>query len=243
MAEAYAGLAWANELARRGFAVLVPDAFAFGSRRVRLADVPDILRPPAASDDDSVEAVERYNAWAGEHETVMAKSLFAAGVTWPGVWLAEDLVALDILCSRYDVDAARVGCGGLSAGGLRTVYLAGLDDRIACAVCVGMMTTWRDFVLDISARHTWMAYVPHLPRALDYPEILGLRAPLPTLVMNNSDDHLFTLSEMQRADEMLANVYQRFGAGDRYRCSYYPGPHKFDRAMQDEAFAWWEKWL
>ena len=32
----YGGLSWANELARRGFAVLVHDAFAFGSRRVRV---------------------------------------------------------------------------------------------------------------------------------------------------------------------------------------------------------------
>ena len=24
---------------------------------------------------------------------------------------------------------------------------------------------------------------------------------------------------------------------------YYPGPHKFDAQMQDEAFAWFDKWL
>ena len=36
----YSGLAWANELARRGYVVLVHDTFTFGSRRVRLADVP-----------------------------------------------------------------------------------------------------------------------------------------------------------------------------------------------------------
>ena len=31
----YDGLAWANQIARRGYAVLVPDAFPFASRRVR----------------------------------------------------------------------------------------------------------------------------------------------------------------------------------------------------------------
>src|SRR6478752_1741776 len=31
----YGGMAWANELARRGYVVLVHDAFAFASRRVR----------------------------------------------------------------------------------------------------------------------------------------------------------------------------------------------------------------
>ena len=37
--EYYGGLSWANELARRGFAVLVHDAFAFASRRVRVGDL------------------------------------------------------------------------------------------------------------------------------------------------------------------------------------------------------------
>ena len=71
----------------------------------------------------------------------------------------------------------RIGCGGLSGGGLRTVYLGGLDPRIDCAVCVGMMTTWRDYLLNVSSTHTWMAYIPGLPHDLDYPEILGLRVP------------------------------------------------------------------
>ena len=41
---AYGGAAWANRLARRGYAVLVPDAFAFGSRRIRVADLPAAIR-------------------------------------------------------------------------------------------------------------------------------------------------------------------------------------------------------
>jgi dienelactone hydrolase len=71
--------------------------------------------------------------FAAEHEHLVAKSLFCAGTTWPGVFLAEDRRALDYLCSRPDVNASKVGCCGLSGGGLRTVYLAGNDDRIACA--------------------------------------------------------------------------------------------------------------
>jgi dienelactone hydrolase len=61
----------------------------------------------------------------------MSKSLFSAGATWPGVFPAEDQRALDYLCARPDGDATRVGCGGLSGGGLRTVYLTGLDPASA----------------------------------------------------------------------------------------------------------------
>ncbi|MBN1977402.1 MAG: hypothetical protein JW918_08370 [Anaerolineae bacterium] len=240
----YGGVAWANELAKRGYAVLAPDVYAFASRRVRLGDVPERIRDGLTVQDSGDPAdIAAYNRWAGEHESIMAKSLFCAGTTWPGVFLAEDQCALDVLCARDDVDAERVGCGGLSGGGLRTVYLGGADPRIRCAVCVGMMTTWRDCLLNKSHTHTWMVYVPLLPPELDYPEILGLRVPLPTMVLNNIDDALFTLSEMERADGILREVYAKAGAEERYRCNFYPGPHKFDLEMQDDAFGWFDRWL
>lgn len=242
--DAYEGLAWANELAHRGYLVLVHDAFAFNSRRVRLADVLPELHGLLKNDaDDSPAGVAAYNDWAADHEHIMAKSLFSAGTTWPGVFATEDRVALDVLCARPDVDPERVGCGGLSGGGLRTVFLAGLDERIRCAVCVGMMTTWRDYLLSKSWTHTWMCYVPLLPRDLDYPEILGLRAPLPTMVINTRDDPFFTRSEMERADRMLAAVYAASGHGENYRCNWHPGHHQFNRAMQAEAFGWLDHWL
>jgi cephalosporin-C deacetylase-like acetyl esterase len=67
-----------------------------------------------------------------------------------GSFLCRRHKALDVLCSRDDVDVDRIGCGGLSGGGLRTVFLGGLDPRIKAAVCVGFMTTWKDFLLNIS---------------------------------------------------------------------------------------------
>ena len=85
----YGDRAWANELAKRGYAVLVHDTFAFGSRRVRLADVPDAIRNGLNDENPEDPAnIEAYNRWAGGHEAIMAKSLFCAGTTWPGVFLA-----------------------------------------------------------------------------------------------------------------------------------------------------------
>ena len=245
----YSGRAWANELAKRGFVVLVPDAFVFGSRRVKYEDVSEIPRQGLTVDgktDDPSEQetyITKYNRWAGLHEHVLSKSLFCAGTTWPGVFLAEDQRALDVLCARDEVDAERVGCSGLSGGGLRTAYLGGLDSRIACAVCVGFMTTWNDFLLNKAYTHTWMTYIPRVPEYVDFPEILGLRTPLPTLVLNNREDQLFTLPEMQRADTILQEVFAKAHASDRYQANFYPGPHKFDASMQADAFAWLERWL
>jgi dienelactone hydrolase len=240
----YGGVSWANELAKRGYAVLVHDAFAFASRRVRVGDLPPVVRKDLKEvNRESEDEIKAYNQFAADHEELMSKSLLCAGTTWPGVFTAEDQRALDYLGSRPEVDPGRLGCAGLSGGGLRTCYLAGLDDRIRCACCVGMMTTWRDYLLNKCYTHTWMIYIPGLASDLDYPEILGLRVPLPTMVLNDTEDQLFTLPEMRRADRILSEVYAKAGASDHYQCSFYPGPHKFDRPMQAEAFAWFDRWL
>ncbi len=240
----YGGAAWANELAKRGYVVLVHDTFAFGSRRMRAADLTDRIKDDLVeSKPESEEEIEAYNRFARDHEHIIAKSLFCAGTTWPGVFVSDDQRALDVLSARADVDPERVGCCGLSGGGLRTLFLTGADERIRCSCAVGMMTTWRDYLLHKSHTHTWMCYLPGLPPDLDYPEILGLGAPNPILVLNNNQDQLFTLPEMQRADRILTEVYAKAGAPDRYNASFYDGPHKFDREMQTEAFAWFDRWL
>ncbi len=242
--EYYGGVAWANEIARRGYAVLVHDTFPFASRRVRVADVPERIRQggvdPEPADE---EGIRKYNAFAAAHEHIMEKSLISAGTTWPGVYLPEDQRALDVLASRSDVDPARIGCAGLSGGGMRTVFLGGLDSRIRCAVAVGFMTTWRDFLLDKCFTHTWMTYVPLLPRELDFPEILALRAPAATMVLNCTEDALYTVPEMKRADAILRDTFSRGGAAEMYNSKFYPGGHKFDLEMQRDAFAWFDQHL
>jgi dienelactone hydrolase len=264
----YGGRPWANELARRGYAVLAHDVIPFGSRRVvpsqlpgyvvrRLAAAPGEMEELTAADiadarpdpawdvppEEPREALARYEAFAGRHEEVLARSLFAAGTSLPACYLGEDRVALELLARRPEVDRERLGCCGLSGGGLRTVFLAGLEDRVRCAVCAGFMSSWRDFVLNKSFTHSWMLYVPGLARSLEFPEILGLRAPLPSLVLATAQDPLFTLGETRAAGGTLERLYAAAGAPERFALSVYPGPHCFDLPMQEEAFAWLERWL
>src|SRR4051812_39354258 len=240
----YGGAAWANEIAKRGYVVLVHDTFPFASRRVKVSEVPQRIQAGGVDPSpDDPEGIAKYNAFAAAHEHIMEKSLLSAGTTWPGVYVTEDQRALDVLCARPDVDAKRVGCAGLSGGGMRTVFLGGLDDRVRCAVAVGFMTTWREFLLDKCFTHTWMTYVPLLPRDLDFPEILALRAPAATMVLNCNEDALYTVPEMRRADWMLRETFEMGRAAEKYRCEFYPGGHKFDLEMQKDAFNWFDQHL
>jgi len=105
------------------------------------------------------------------------------------------------------------------------------------------MTTWKDFLLYKTVNHTWMIYVPLLPNELDFPEILGLRAPLPSMVLCDEQDDLYTMEGMNDAEKILKEVYRKAGVENNFKCSYYPGPHKFDKKMQADAFDWFDKWL
>lgn len=252
----YGGVAWANELARRGFCVLAHDAFPFGSRRIRAADVQSHVTERLLAEPENaagpvvrgrshpeVDTDGRYDDFAAHHEHVAAKALFSIGCTFPGVTLADDSAALAVLRARPEVNRERLGCCGLSGGGLRACFLAGLDDSVACAVTAGFMSTWRDFALADAYTHTWALFVPHLARELDFPEILGLRAPLPSLVIACDEDLLFDQEEVSRAEVMLDEIYRHAGAAERMRTSHYPRPHSFDRQMQAEAFDWLARWL
>jgi len=126
----YGGRAWANALAREGFVVLVHDTFLWGSRRFPLEVMPEWagrafrgLEAEGALEGWAPAEVEAYNFSASEHEHVVEKYCDLLGTTMAGVVAHEDRIAVNVLRSRADVDAARVGCIGLSGGGNRSALL------------------------------------------------------------------------------------------------------------------------
>jgi hypothetical protein len=70
-------------------------------------------------------------------------------------------------------------------------------------------------------------------------------------VQYDTEDPLWTLEGQKKADGKIRAAYEKMGAShggprdaaDHYRGMFYPGPHKFDRAMQKDAFDWFDRWL
>jgi dienelactone hydrolase len=246
----YEGVAFANDLARRGFSVLVHDVFLWGSRRFPA----ELLRPPARPEPetewlgpegqvDVAESTVAYNRAALGHEHLVAKYCTLLGTSLAGVVAYEDRIAVRYLRSRSDVVAGRIGCLGLSGGGCRAALLHATCEDVSGAVIVGMMTTHPALLDRLVANHTWMFFPPGLASCGDWPDIAAARAPTPLLVQFNRHDQLFTPEGMNAAHERLAARYRQAGAPEAYVGEFYPGPHKFDRAMQRSAFEHLERWL
>ena len=249
----YGGRAWPNELARRGFVVLVPDAFLWGSRRFDFQTMPEgdrdtakvlvehSLRQGGSSGWDggtgSAEIAE-YNCAAASHEHLVEKYCHLLNTTLAGIVAFEDRVAASYLASRADVDGERIGCAGLSGGGCRSALLQATCERIRAAVVVGMMSTFEGLLDHNVASHTWMLLPSAWPRHGDWPDLAACRAPSPLLVQFDEQDNLFTPQGMRAAHTRLSEHYAQVGAPDAYRGEFYPGGHKFDVAMQEAACGW-----
>lgn len=242
--ESYGGHSYASELARRGFAVLVIDGFYFGERRLDPESMPDLFSEALRQQTPGTDAwIRAFNRFAGERENHVAKTIFTAGCTWPGILFHDDRASVDYLLTRPEVDPHRIGCVGLSIGGFRAAHLGGLDPRIRATVVVGWMTTYDSLLFDHLRHHTWMIYVPGQLASLDLPDVASLTAPNPLLVLNCGRDSLFTPAGMKAAEDRLRSVFEKMGAGNRFHASTYDVTHQFNVSMQEEAFAWLKRWL
>lgn len=75
----------------------------------------------------------------------------------------EDLLgALDVLSTRPEVDAARIGAFGMSMGGAISTLVAARDNRIKALVLEAPFPTF-DTVLDRGIRHYSGGHLPHYP--------------------------------------------------------------------------------
>ena len=246
------GRPYAELLARRGYVVIVIDGFYFGERRLRPeqmdpATAPGEFREPlqklAALKPESAEWLAAVDGLCSRFEHLTAKTIFTAGATWPGILVWDDMRSVDYLCSRPEVDPRRIGCLGLSIGGLRTAHLIGADPRIKVACVTGWMTEFREQLRNHLRSHTWMVYVPGLYRQLDLPDVAALTAPGALLVQQCGRDRLYPMSGMKGAVEKLTRIFAKAGIPDRFRATFYDVPHSFRPEMQEEAFAWLEKWI
>ena len=240
----YGGFSWATRLAKRGYAVLAPDIFLWGSRKMIAEECPPVYTASLkGKEKGSREYIVAYNDFCGDYENYIAKSLFMAGTTWPGVMLYEDMRAVDYLMTRDEVDPNRVGCGGLSGGGEQTIFLTGMDSRIKCSVCVCFMNSFARMVRHDIPSHTWMAHLPHLSKLIDLPDLLSLSGGIPQMVQYRDRDPLFAIEGQRECDEKLRRIYGKMSAPDLYSGRFYEGGHQFSEDMQDEAFAWFDRWL
>jgi dienelactone hydrolase len=205
--------AFGPALARRGVAVLAPDAVGFEDRRATGAGVePDDRDGP-------------------QHFNEMSYRLVAGRLLMTTV-LRDAAAALSALSAEPAVDGARVGVLGHSYGGNTTLFHAAIDERVRFAAASGAACTYRRRIADRTGIEL-AQIVPGILALADIDDVVGLIAPRPLLLVSAPDDPYSA-----DADAIEAAVADRFPAG-ALRHVRFPGGH----ALTPERFALIVDWL
>jgi hypothetical protein len=177
-------------LARSGFAVLCRDVRSTETRRGRPA-------PPTSPWVESDPDPDAATAAAGREPS-----------TW-GLVLRDDLVCLDALLERPEIDPKRVGVGGAGLGGTRAWWLLALDERIACGASAGGLTRLGDWQNAQGLSDAAMApWVRKLRAQFDAEAIIALCAPRALEIMVGTRDPSSPLSGVLVLRDMAKRAYR-----------------------------------
>lgn len=89
----------------------------------------------------------------------------------------------------------------------------------------------------------FMKVIPGLYQFMDLPDVVSMNVPGGLMMINGTQDRLFPPDGVAAAFRKVAAVYGKAGVPDRFQGVTYDGPHEFNAAMQDKAFAWLDRWL
>jgi dienelactone hydrolase/lysophospholipase L1-like esterase len=210
---------------RAGYVVLAPDAYWHGDR---------VGTGPAGSAEKGRE----------EQESLFKLNLWMGRTLW-GMFVRDDQIALDFLCSRPEVDRTRIGATGMSMGSTRAWWLAAVDERVAATVGVACLTRYQNLIAHGGLRqHGVYYFVNGLLQHFDTEGVLALLAPRPFLALTGELDAGSPADGIKILEDQVGQVYRAVGAAERFRSIRYPGiGHVYTSQMRTEMLAWFARWL
>lgn len=192
---------FAVELVRRGFVVIAPEILGFGDRRMK--------EEFDQNKHSSCDSVSTY--------------LLHMGLTMSGLRVYDTMRAIDYLQTRDDVNPERIGCMGISGGGLIASFTSALDERIKSVVVSGFINSFKASILGM--HHCVDNYIPGLGRHAESADITGLIAPRPLLMEAGTKDPIFPIAASIEAYEQIHKVYALLGEQSKLDSDIFEGEH------------------
>ena len=212
-------------LAKRGFAVLAIDAYCFGERNGKGPGGPD------EKGGDGEQTASKFNLWVGR-------------TLW-GMIIRDDLMALDYLASRPEVDPGRIGVTGISMGATRTWWIMALDDRPKAAVAVACLTRYQTLIEEGGLKYHGIYYfVPGFLNHFDTEAVVALSAPRPMLFMTGDMDGGSPVDGIRKIEACVRPVYGLYGKSSDFVSLLYPGVgHVYLPEMWEKTLSWMDQHL
>jgi len=210
------------QVVRRGYVAFCPDARGFGERRESFSSEPEQLLNSSC------------------HQ--LAHMALPLGLTVAGMWTWDLMVLLDYVATRPETKGEKIASIGLSGGGLQTLWLAALDERIDCAIISGYMYGVDDSLLQLS-NNCDCNYIPHMWETADMGDVAALIAPRPLLIEAARQDGLNGsrgIDNVIEQCEITRSAYRLLGVEERYATDFFDGGHEWHGQA---SLLWLDRWL
>ncbi len=144
-----------------------------------------------------------------------------------GLQLWNSIRVVDFLASLTEVDAARIGATGASGGGTQTFLLAAVDDRIAYAAPVNMVSAYMQ-------GGSYCENAPGLRDGISNLDIAAAFAPKPMLLVSATGD--WTKNVPGEEYPAVKRIYELLGAGERLSHVQIDAPHNYNQATREAVY-------
>ena len=215
----YEGQFVGDYLAKHGYVVFSADAPMWGERGQQEGPKRD-----------------RYDMIAG--------NMMMYGIDLSAYMTYDDISGTEFLASLPEVDASRIGCMGCSMGGYRAWMLSALSDRIKAGASICWMVTTDEqmsFKYSRTENGGFANCFPGLRRWLDYPHIASMACPKAMLFINGSQDKLFPVPGVEKAFQMMHDVWNSQGANDKLETELWDIPHSCPVKAQERVLQFFQK--
>lgn len=212
-------------LAKRGYVVVAIDAPNFGERN---GEGPD---GRGEKDYRAEESACKFQLWVGR--------------TFWGMLLRDDLMALDYLMSRPEVDAQRVGVTGISMGATRTWWLMALDDRLKAGVAIACLTRYEALIKRGAIHEHHIGYfVPGMLNYFDSEAVVACIAPRAVLFQTGDQDGGSPVEGIRAIETAVRPAFRLYGREDAFESILYEGlGHVYTPAMWARTLDWMDRHL
>src|SRR5687767_11524917 len=176
-----------------------------------------------------------YNdSWQLEHRLFGGPREKLWGLSVAGLQLWNGIRGLDFLESLPYVQRDKIGATGASGGGTQVFLLAAVDERVAVAAPVNMISL-----------HMQGGCLCENPPGLRLDttnvEIAATIAPRPLLMVSATGD--WTTNTLEREYPAVRALYALRGASDRVHAVRFEAPHNYNRDSREAVYAWMARWL
>ena len=177
-----------------------------------------------------------------DYERFLALCEILQGRTLASLMISDAMAGVDVLRSRSEVDAQRLGVIGHSMGGTLALWVAALDVRLKVAVVNCGMASYRAVLRD-QVNHCFLWYVPGLLPTCDHAQLAALVAPRALLISAGRRDGGFPVDGVLEAYHYARQTYRGLRVPQKIDLHLDDCGHGFSEERHTKALWWLKRWL